>query len=151
MKVKLQDIIDAVDFDSDLSQSFLNKKTGEVCVYSDEELQAAENNEDLSDSPQWYREAVNRAKQYFENENDYLPLPEKYDFNEYRVMERFIAGLPVEEQVEILFRAIKGKGAFHRFKNTLERFALVNQWYEYKEMRLRQFVEDWCEENNIET
>jgi len=150
MKAKLEDIIDAVDFHSDLSQSFLNKKTGEVCIYTDEELRAAENNEDMSDSPQWYREAVSHAKQFFENENDYLPLPDKYEFNEYRVMEKFIVNLPVEEQADILFRAIKGKGAFHRFKVTLDRFALTNQWYEYKEKRLREFVKDWCEDNKVE-
>ena len=51
---------------------------------------------------------------------------------------------------EILFQSIKGKGAFRRFKNTLERFALVDQWYEFKEKKLREFVEFWCEENEIE-
>lgn len=149
MKAKQQDIIDAVDFNSELSQSYLNKKTGEVCVYTDEELQAAEDNDDLSDSHEWYREAVSRAKLFIENEDDYLPLPEKYDFNEYRVMEKFISRLPVQKQADSLFRAIEGKGAFRRFKDTLERFALVDQWYEYKDQQLREFVEYWCEENEI--
>lgn len=150
MKAKLQDIIDAVDFNSELSQSYLNKKTGEVCVYTDEELQAVEDNEDLSDSHEWYREAVSRARLFIENEDDYLPLPEKYDFNEYRVMEKFISRLPVQEQADSLFRAIEGKGAFRRFKDTLERFALVDQWYEYKDKQLREFVEYWCEDNGVE-
>lgn len=150
MKAKIRDIVDAVDFDSDMSESYLNKRTGDVCTFADEELQAAEENSDLSDSPEWYREAVNRAKQYIENQDDYLPLPEKYDFNEYRIMEKFISGIPIEEQSDILFQAIKGKGAFNRFKITLERFALVDQWYEFKEKKLREFVEYWCKENEIE-
>ena len=138
MKVKIQDIIDAVDFDSDLSESYLNIKTGEVCIFSSDELQAAEDNEDMSDSPEWYREAVSQAKQYVENPDDYTCLPEKYEFNEYRVMEKFIAQIPVEEQSKILFQSIIGKGAFRRFKITLERFALLQQWYRFKEKKLRE-------------
>ena len=65
-------------------------------------------------------------------------------------MEKFISGIPIEEQSDILFQAIKGKGAFHRFKITLERFALVDQWYEFKEKKLREFVGCWCKENEIE-
>ncbi len=150
MKVKIQDIIDAVDFDSEMSESYLNMKTGEVCIYGEDELQAAEEDEDLSDSPEWYREAVTRAKQYIENQDDYLSFPEKYDFNEYRIMEKFIARVPVKEQSEILFQSIKGKGAFRHFKSTLERFALVDRWYEFKDGKMREFVEFWCKENGIE-
>jgi len=46
MKVKIDDIIDAVDFDSDMSESFLNTKTEQVCMFTDEELRAAENDVD---------------------------------------------------------------------------------------------------------
>ena len=150
MKVKIQDIADAVDFNSDMSQSYLNIKTGEICVYVDDELQAAENNEDVSGSPEWYREAVAKAKQYVDNPNDYLYLPEKFDFNEYRVMEKFISHVQKDEHAEALFKAIKGKGAFHRFKAVLERFSLTGQWYEYKNRQLQEFIEFWCKENDIE-
>ena len=59
-------------------------------------------NEDWSVAHEWYREAVSRAKQFIENEDDYLPLPEKYGFNEYRVMEKFISRLPVQDQADLL-------------------------------------------------
>ena len=150
MKTKIQDIIDAVDFDNDMTEFYLNIKTGEVCMYSEEELRAAEDNGDMSDSPEWYRDAVEQAKQFMENQDDYMELPGKYDFNEYRVMETFSSLVVVEEQSEILLDAIKGKGAFHRFKETIARFALTNQWYDFKEKKLYEFVESWCQENKIE-
>jgi hypothetical protein len=62
MKVKIDDIIDVVDFDGDMSESFLNTKMEQVCIFTDEELRAAENDEDRSDSTEWYYEAVARAK-----------------------------------------------------------------------------------------
>lgn len=150
MKVKIDDIIDAVDFDNDMSESFLNTKTERVCMFTDEELRAAENNEDLSDSAEWYCEAVVRAKHYLENQGDYLSLPEKYDFNEYRIIEKFIARVNVTKQSEMLSQSIHGKGAFRRFKNVLERLELVDEWYKYRGQKLREFVEFWCRENKID-
>ncbi len=150
MKVKINDIIDAVDFDSDMSESFLNTKTEQVCVFTDEELRAAESNEDLSDSVEWYCEAVVGAKHYLENQDDYLSLPDKYDFNEYRIIEKFIARVVVPKQSEILSQSIHGKGAFRRFKTALERLGLVDEWYKYRGQKLREFVEFWCKENKID-
>ena len=150
MKVKIDDIIDAVEFDSDMTESYLNTKMEQVCTYTYEELQAAEENEDLSDSAEWYVEAVSRAKQYLENQDDYLPLPEKYDFNEYRIIEKFISNVAVPKQSEILSQAIQGKGAFRRFKDMLEKLELVDQWYKFREQKLREFVELWCKENKID-
>ena len=150
MKVKVDDIIDAVDFDSDMSVSYLNIKTEQVCMFTDEELRAAERDVDLSDSAEWYREAVASAKHYLENQDDYLSLPEKYDFNEYRIIEKFIARVVIPKQSEILSRSIHGKGAFRRFKTELEKLGLVGEWHKYRGQKLREFVEFWCKENKID-
>ena len=120
MKVKIDNIIDAIDFDSDMSGSFLNTKMEEVCMFTDEELREAEKDVDLSDSAEWYCEAVASAKHYLENQDDYLSLPEKYDFNEYRIIEKFISRVVIPKQSEMLSQSINGKGAFRRFKTMLE-------------------------------
>ena len=150
MKVKIEDIIDAVDFDSDMSESYLNIKTKQVYMFTDEDLRAAENDADLSDSAEWYREAVASAKHYLENQDDYLSLPEKYDFNEYRIIEKFIARVDIPKQSDMLYQSIQGKGAFKRFKIMLERLGVVGEWYKYRDEKLREFVEFWCQENNID-
>jgi len=150
MKVKINDIIDAVDFDSGMSESFLNTKTDQVCMFTDEELRAAENDVDLSDSAEWYCEAVASAKHYLENQDDYLSLPEKYDFNEYRIIEKFIARVVIPKQSEMLAQSIHGKGVFRRFKTMLEKLGLVEEWYKYRGHELREYVEFWCKENKID-
>jgi hypothetical protein len=150
MKVKIDDIINAVDFDNDISESFLNTKTEEVCMFTDEELRAAEKDVDLSDYAEWYCEAVASAQHYLENQDDYLSLPEKYDFNEYRIIEKFIARVIIPKQSEMLSQSIHGKGAFRRFKAMLENLGLVDEWYKYRGQKLRDFVEFWCRENKID-
>ncbi|MGB0938585.1 MAG: UPF0158 family protein [Colwellia sp.] len=150
MKVKIDDIIDAVDFDNDMSESYLNTRTKQVCMFTNDVLREAERDIDLSDSAPWYREAVTSAKHYVENKEDYVSLPEKYDFNEYHVIEKFIDSLVFPKQSEMLSQSILGKGAFRRFKTVLDKLGLVNEWYKYRDQQLREFVELWCKENNID-
>ena len=45
-RVKLSDIIEGLEFQSDESSSFLNKKTGEVILMTDYAMRAAEDDED---------------------------------------------------------------------------------------------------------
>ena len=115
----------------------------------DEEIRDAENDRDLSDRPEWYVEAVAKAKAFLENQDDFLDLPTQYEFHEYRIMESFILSLPVETQREELLDRIKGKGAFSRFRAGLDRF-LLEKWYQYRDRALREFAIRWCQENGLE-
>ena len=150
MKVKLSSIIDGIEFQGNESQSYLNKLTGEVLLISDEEMHMAERKEDVSEHAEWLKKAINTATMFLENEEKYLALPTKYDFNEYNIMENFILSLPIEEQKNEMYSLIKGKGAFSRFHGGLERFLLKDKWYEYRDNALNDFVIDWCKDNDIE-
>ena len=99
---------------------------------------------------EWYREAIDQARAFLNHEDDYIPLPSKFDFHEYRVMEEFIRSLPIEEQRDELLSLIKGKGAFARFKQGLERFLLLDEWYQYRDQALAELAEEWCRDNDIE-
>ena len=81
-RVKLTDVIDGLETQSDESSSYLNKKTGEVVLISDEELNAAEDDEPIEDFPDWQQDLVRIAKEIIAATGDYLPLPTKFDINE---------------------------------------------------------------------
>jgi len=49
MKVKLSSIVEGIEFQTDEAESYLNIKTGEVVLFTNEEIRAAEEGEDLSD------------------------------------------------------------------------------------------------------
>jgi len=150
MKVDLKKIVEGIEFHGDESQSFLKISSGEVVLFTDDAIAAAESDEDLSVHAEWYREAIERAREFINNEDDYLPLPSKFDFHEYREMEEFILSLPIEEQRDELLSLIKGKGAFARFKHGLECFLLLEKWYQYREQALDALAKDWCRDNGIE-
>ena len=150
VKVNLSSIIEGIEFQGVESQAFLRLSTGEVVLFTDEEINTAERNEDMSDHAEWYIDAIERAKEFLKNEKDYIALPSKYDFHEYSVIEKFIFSLPIEEQQEELLGMIKGRGAFSRFRQGLARFLLVDKWYEYRDSALTEFAKDWCDDNKIE-
>jgi len=150
MKVQLSSIVEGIEFQGLETYSYLNLKTGEIVVIVDEEIRAAESDEDISDRAEWYKEAIARAKEFLENQDQYLELPTKYDLNEYRIIENFVHSIPIEEQREEMFNLIRGKGAFFRFKQGIERFLLKEKWYKYRDSEITRFAEEWCQENNIQ-
>ena len=89
-----------------------------------------------------------------ENLEDYngmiMALPTHYEINNYRMMQDFIEEKTSGEAHDWLANAIIGRGAFHRFKVTCERFDLLKQWYDYEEGRYEDMAVLWCEENGLE-
>src|SRR5437660_12323574 len=79
----------------------------------------------------------------------FVPLLDKFDFHEYRQMERFIGTVEDSEAAEQLWRAIKGKGAFRYFKDTASRLGLLERWYQYRDEAMKEFVVGWAEAHNV--
>ena len=79
----------------------------------------------------------------------FFPLPSQYDIHEYSIMERFIWDLPNERVQEGLASAIRGKGAFRRFKDRLYQYGLEQAWYQYQERAYRNIAIEWCEEHGF--
>ena len=148
--VPLGSIIDGMETQSDESTSHLNKKTGEVILVTDEELQAAENEDPLEEYPEWQREAIRVAQDVFENFGNYIELPSPFDIHEYAIMERFSLSIEHERISEELFSAIRGSGAFRRFKDAVHRLKVAEDWYRYRDQSYRQVAIDWCEQHEIE-
>ena len=150
IRVKLDDIIDGLESQSDESRSFLNKKTGEVVLITDEELNAARENEPIEDFPDWQQDQVRIAKEIIAETGDYISLPTKFDINEYRVMERFCLSLDDPEMSDLLYSLIKGGGAFRRFKDAIHKYDIADEWNSYRNKALKEIAIEWCRENNIE-
>ncbi|HEL2055837.1 TPA: hypothetical protein TY413_001151 [Streptococcus suis] len=79
----------------------------------------------------------------------FVRLPTYYDFNTYTFMERYVYHLPEGDLSDRLSRAIRGRGAFRRFKNELERCDRLEEWYVFEAQCYEELVLDWCQENEI--
>lgn len=150
VRVKLSDIIEAIDFQTDDISSYLNVKTGEVVTVTDEDFGAAEDQEDLDEYPSWQQENIETAQEILAHKESFIELPTKYDIHEYEIMEKFVLSLKERKISDSLYRAIKGKGAFRRFKDDIIRFDVEDDWFKYRGEAIRQIAVDWCERNQIE-
>ena len=150
IRVKLDDIIEGLEFQSDESSWFLNKKTGEVILMTDYVMQAAEDDEFLDDMEDWERDLVAIAGEILEESGQYIPLPTKFDIDDYSIMEKFCMSLDNQKISDILCDLISGSGAFRRFKDAIYRYEIEDEWHSYRSDALKEIAIEWCRENNIE-
>jgi len=80
----------------------------------------------------------------------FFGLPSKFAVNEYSLMENFIWSLPEGRMQDSLESAIRGKGAFRRFKDAVYRFGIEQQWYDFEAEKYREIAIEWCENKGFE-
>jgi hypothetical protein len=146
--VKLEDIIDGLEMQTDESTSYLNIKTGEVAIVSDEESSAAEEDKSVDLFPEWQHELISKAKEILYS-NDYISLPSKFDVHEYSIMEKYCLSIDDDQIRDILYYSIKGSGAFRRFKDNIYEYNLEEEWYKFRDEAIKQIAIEWCEDNGI--
>jgi len=146
--VKLEDIIDGIEMQTDESSSYLNIKTGEVVIISDEESSAAEEDKPIDSFPEWQHELINKAKEILQS-NDYISLPSKFQVHEYRIMEKFCLSITDDQIRDILYYSIKGSGAFQRFKDNIYKYNLEEEWYKFRDEAIKRIAIEWCEDKGI--
>ena len=120
MKVNLMDVIDAIDTINEDETYFYSIQDEEI-VYVLED----------------------------DDDEFFIPLPTKEEVNDYQNMVNFAETIEDEKKRDWFENAIHGKGAFRRFRATLERFGMETEWYNYLEACHRELAIDWCEQHGI--
>ncbi|RDW14955.1 UPF0158 family protein [Oceanobacillus chungangensis] len=149
IRVKLKDIIEEMEIQFEESLSLLNMKTGEIVLVTSEDLSAVEDEKPFDHLPEWEQENRKIAIDVVENFENYIELPTKYEVNEYEIMENFCLTVRDQRKQESFLRAIKGKGAFRRFKDKIIDFEMEGQWYTYRDESFKQIAIEWCQKNKI--
>ena len=137
MKVKLEEIIEAMEFADMETEYYYDTKNERILMLFDGMVDGEDDPELFEDISEGFVE-------------DYIPLPEQYDINEYRIMEEFIYELPEGKNRDVLERAMQGRGAFRRFKDKLYDLNLEQQWYSYKDSAYERIERQWCERHKID-
>ncbi len=150
LPAKLSEIMEAIEFQTGESTAYLNKETGEIVTISEEEFQAAEDEDSPENYPEWQQGNVKIAMEIIDSEENFLTLPTKHDIHEYLIMERFCLSIKDRVISEALSGAIKGKSAFHGFKNNVQRFKIADKWYKFREEAIKQIAIEWCRSKHIE-
>lgn len=79
-----------------------------------------------------------------------MRFPTQHEIHEYRIMGDFIASLPTGSVQQELAEAIRGKGAFRRFKATVRFHRIEQQWYDFLTDAYKAIAIQWCKDNQLE-
>ena len=146
--VSLRAVVEEMDVLNEEWTAYLNRCTGELITVTQEDIRAAESEDQSGDLPDWQRELLPKIREVLESD-DFVPLPSKHEIHEYSIMERFCdqgedAGLREE-----LLSAIRGRGAFRRFKDRNHDRGVEEAWYQCRQRALEDIAAEWLEANGI--
>lgn len=150
-KVKLDDIVRALETCSSEIAAYLNLQTGTVLQVGDEYLSYAEMaaQDDEDEHPQWELEIIAEARDILNHPDCYLQIRSSCDIHEYKIMEDFCNRCEDPGKRQQLLGAIRGKGAFRRFRDEADKLEVLDDWYAYRLKSLTEIAVKWCEENHV--
>ena len=152
--VKLKDIIDALQQAGDSITHYLDKRTGQVEIISEDDTAGMDLEADefeLDDQqPEWLRESIAKAQEILNDaDENFIQLPDKFDIHDYAIMEDFSRHYPDNKVSLILLDAIRGSGDFRRFNHLVDKLNIEKEWYEFRDQTYEQIAIEWLDEHEI--
>lgn len=154
LPVSLQKVIDEMDSQNEMITAYINRKTGELTIVTEElemELEWVESEEydtkmeDLSD---WLQKALPKIKEAIHSE-DFITLPSPYEIHEYAIMRDFCHTVEDPDIKKELLMGIDGRGAFRMFKDLIFRHNIRDDWFDYKNEALKKIAINFLDEREI--
>ena len=146
-KIQLSALADALEETFDGWEQYLNKETGRIISVPEDA--------GFSDDPDTWEEIIS----VIEEGDQFIRLPSQYEINEYCIMEEFsdfasigLKYVSDEQAQEIgreLYNALKGRGAFRRFKDMLNRYGIADEYYAYRHIFYTEIAKEWCQNHDI--
>jgi len=131
--VKLKDVANEIDGGFRDSQVYLNTITGDfVTLFYDT---CFDDEEELAEE--------------IDNSKDYIPLPDNFDIDGYRIMMNFAKTLSDDSKREKLFYSLNGQHPFRRFKDALYYFDLEKDYFAFQYSQYLDIAREWCKDNDI--
>src|SRR5260370_22204396 len=92
MRVKLNEVVEALESATEELAHYLDKRTGEIILLTRDDLRAAEEDDLISEYPDWQRESILKAREVLKESEAFVQLPDQFDVHEYKIMEDFCLG-----------------------------------------------------------
>ena len=148
--VFLDQLIDALEAQSEWHSSYLDRETGEIHLISEDAISLSEGEADsVHLIAAWQEEEVELARR-IQSSDRYLALPAQWEVNEWDIMADFSKQVEKDDIQVGLIKAIHGRHAFHRFKDQIVHFGVREDWFAFRRRAFEEILRAWCEENGIE-
>jgi hypothetical protein len=102
----------------------------------------------IASLPDWQKEEAKLAV-LIETTDRYLALPNRFDLNEWNVMQDFSHEVKQDHLRTALLRAVQGNHPFRRFKDQIANHNLWEDWNQFRRHAFGEIIRDWSEENGI--
>jgi hypothetical protein len=146
--VSIKEIVEMMDSQTDESSTYLDPETGRLYPLTNEVLRLAESGGNRDKLPEWQQPEFDDA--LFVGASDrVVGLPSKWDIHEWEIMRDFALSVEDDPISDALQGALRGGGAFRRFREAVRFHDLEDAWRRYREQALRQIAIEWCEERGI--
>lgn len=148
--VDLNELISEMEVDFDEQTTFYHPKSGEFYTISDHAFAAVEGDESVISMHGIENEEIETAADIYENSSDYIEVPDRYEIDEYSMIEEFVASVENDKESRMLQIAIKGSGAFRRFKEMIHELGLDQDWYAFRDAGYKELAIKWCQMHGLE-
>lgn len=146
--VSVRDVVNEMNLPNEEWAVYLNRRTGEFVLVTDEDADAVEREEEGDDLPDWQRESLPRIHEATQSSH-FVVLPTPFDIHEWAIMRRFCGSVEPLRLREELLEAIHGRGAFRMFRAAVHRHEIQDDWYAFRDAELQRIAIDWLEDNEI--
>lgn len=131
MKIKLSQVIDAIQMASNFDIWYFDKDTGETLRFPD------------YDDYDHSRYALEYGSER------YVEFPGKYDLDQYDIMAGFVSSLSPGDARDELYACIHGTDAHDCFEKLLYKLDLDREWHSFRDQTYKGIAINWCKENDI--
>jgi len=131
-KLAIQDwdtLIQALDDNSYTAEYYLDRESGEVLFFGQETISAIESDEETS--IEWLRTEMDNYRQVMEQLGRYIFVPPGFQ-NPWDRLAKFARSVDDERLADRLHEAIRGRGAFRRFKDQVYSAGIEKDWYSFE-------------------
>lgn len=145
--VSLNDIVEALELATDQTEAYLDVDSGKVVlVTQDDDIELK--HPDSEGLPGWQREHLHLVRKVLESKPQ-LRLPDTVEINEWSIMEAFCNSITDTIGRDKLQESIHGKGAFQRFRQTLDELGKREEWFSFRRNSLEQVAQEWLKAKKI--
>lgn len=163
-KVSFSDLEDAFLDSSHDHHYWLDKRTGEVLFVDSEIARSLERGENLSKASTWQHDLIEQARRVLRAFGElpgeeteefelgrFVEIPKQESRDAYDDMADFAETVINPHLRDLLAVALRGKGAFRRFKDVLLSYpAERERWFTFETQRRLEVIKEWALEEGVE-
>lgn len=149
LPVPIELVVDELEMLEQGMLTYVHRQTGELVTLTEEMLDLAHREDGDVFEDEWGEEhSLEQLRQILDSD-DWVALPDTFAIHEWEIMRDFADTVEDTRRSEELHGALRGKGAFRYFKDTLNRYGLQDAWLTYKRQAFEKIARDALDEAGI--